>query len=79
MKVVTAVILLLLKCFYCATSSELRTEASSTNIACSSSGKTCLKPYCSLKRIGPSNDLVSFGCDLQRRLSPVIVRFNSFT
>lgn len=73
MKVVTAVILLLAEKFYCTTS--LEPQGISTNIECSSSGKTCLKPYCHLKRIELSNDLITFGCDLQRKLSPVFVRF----
>lgn len=73
MKLVTAVIFLLLKKFYCATSLEPQGDVA---IGCSSSGKSCTRPYCYLERNGPpDNDLISFGCHLQRRLPSVFVRF----
>ena len=44
-----------------------------TTIECSSSEKSCSKPFCRLNEYGKLNNSISFGCDLQRSLSPVYV------
>jgi hypothetical protein len=46
-----------------------------TDIDCSSSGKSCVKPFCYLDEYHKLNNSISFGCDLQRSLSPVYVNF----
>lgn len=72
MKISTAVIFVLSRMILADTS----TEIGNTRIECSTSGKTCLRPYCHLNKSGQSSDVVSFGCDLQRKLSPVYVSFS---
>lgn len=44
-----------------------------TRIECSSSGKSCLNLYCYLSENDQLNNSISFGCDLQRKISPVYV------
>lgn len=47
-----------------------------TKIECSSS-PTCTSPYCNLSEGNELNNSISFGCELQRSLSPVYVSENN--
>lgn len=46
-----------------------------TKADCSSSGKTCSKPFCNVKPMNRFLSFMNFGCDLKKSVSKVSVRF----
>lgn len=74
MKLLAAFMVLFLRNIFAETS--VNSYDDFTKVECSSSGKTCLNPYCFLGTTDQLNNSLSFGCDLQRNLAPVYVNMN---
>lgn len=78
MKLCRALLLLFALSAFCdEDTTELVTSAFEhfTRIECSSSGKSCVNPFCYLSQPGAANNSINFGCELQGQLDAVYVSF----